>query len=112
MKRLPVPPIPAETIEKIRLSIEAGSPQEAVFTQMRQLGLFMTDSIKLTHQLYGMSPTQAKIAVHYSDTWADCRESNDALHEAAFQAAKQLLFEESSGDQSPNQETTQLQNAS
>jgi hypothetical protein len=41
-----------------------------------------------------MSHSDAKLAVHYSQTWADCRESNDALHDAAFAAAKEFGFEE------------------
>jgi len=94
MKSYPAPQTPPEIVEKIRRSIEAGHPQEQVFAEMRQLGLFMTDSIKLTCKLYGMSPTDAKVAVHYSQTWADCRESNEALHEAAYQAAKELGFED------------------
>jgi hypothetical protein len=94
MKSLPVPPIPPEIVEKVRQAIDSGKSQEEVFALMRQLGLFMGYSIKLTRELYGISPGEAKLALHYSDTWADCRESNEALHEVAYQAAKQIGFEE------------------
>ena len=109
MKSLPVPPIPPEIVEKIRQSIEVGHTQEEVFAEMRQLGLFMGYSIKLAHQLYGMSFGEAKMALHYSDTWADCRESNEAMHEMAYQAAKQIGFEEVETSHSPA--GRQLQNA-
>ena len=58
---------------------------------MRQLSLFVGFSIKLTHEPYGMSLGEAKEAVHFSQTWADCRDAND---EAAFEALKQLGFTE------------------
>jgi hypothetical protein len=55
MKRLPVPQIPPETVDVVRLSVAAGRSQEEVFAQMRRLGLFMGKSIKLTSQIYGIS---------------------------------------------------------
>ena len=61
---------------------------------MRAAGLSMVPSIKLLASFYGLSLRDAKIAVHFSETWADCRESHEALHEAAFEAARELGFEE------------------
>jgi hypothetical protein len=103
MKSYPAPPIPPEIVEQVRRSIAAGKTHEEVFTEMRQLGLFMGQSIKLTHELYGMPHGDAKMAVHYSDTWADCREANDVLHNAAFAAAKELGFEEVNADATLNE---------
>jgi hypothetical protein len=94
MKSYPAPPIPAETVEAMTRLIGSGASREEVFAAMRRSGLFMGQSIQLAARLYGMSLRDAKIAVHYSSTWADCRTGAEALHEAAFQAAKELGFEE------------------
>lgn len=94
MTRLPVPPIAPEIVDKIRQSIQTGKPREEVFAEMRQSGLFIGYSIKLTQELYGIPLGEAKRAVHFSETWADCLESNNATHEAAFEAARQFGFEE------------------
>jgi hypothetical protein len=43
---------------------------------------------KMLRDLNGISLADAKEAVHYSKTWADRRESNEALHEAAFSSPR------------------------
>jgi hypothetical protein len=78
---------------------------------MRQLGLFMGESVKLTHGLYGVSRGEAKLAVHYSQTWADCRESSERLHDAAFAAAKELGFEEVDEEPSAHEASSAFQTA-
>jgi hypothetical protein len=111
MNRYPVPAIPQEIIDKVRHSVDSGMAMEGVIAEMRQLGLFITDSIKLIHRFYGISADQAKMAVHFSNTWADCRESNDTMHEAAFQAATKLGFEEMEQTPQPTNKRGVLQNS-
>ena len=106
MKGLPVPPVSAEIRETIRRLIHEGKSREAVFTEMRRLGLFMGFSIKLAHELYGISLIEAKEAVHFSETWADCREATTATHESAIGAAWQLGFTEVELD--PHSEPAEL----
>ncbi|ADW67480.1 hypothetical protein [Granulicella tundricola] len=94
MKRYPAPPIDPMIIERARELKEAGASQEEVFMAMRQDGLWVGQSIKVAAEIYGWSLTEAKMTVHYSDTWADCLQTNAKLHDAAFAAAKELGFEE------------------
>jgi hypothetical protein len=94
MKSYPAPPIPEATIAAMQLLVDAGTAQTELIGAMRDAGLSIIPSIKLLVRFYGLSFGEAKAAVHFSETWADCRKNNDALHEAAFQAAKQLGFEE------------------
>jgi len=94
MKSYPAPPIPEPTIAAMRQLVDAGATQSELIVAMREAGLSIIPSIKLLIRFYGLSPSEAKSAVHLSETWADCRESNDALHESALQAAKQAGFEQ------------------
>jgi len=89
-KSYPAPPIPEATIAAMQQLVANGATQVELIGAMRNA----VPSIKLSVRFCGISTRDAKIAVHFSATWADCRESNDALHEAAFEAAKQLGFEE------------------
>ena len=61
---------------------------------MRAAGLHIGYRIRLTSQLYAIPFNEAKMIVHFSDAWADMRQQHDALHEMAFEAAKQAGFEE------------------
>jgi hypothetical protein len=94
MKSYPAPPIPEATIAAMQQLVAEGATQVELIGAMRNAGLSIIPSIKLLVRFYGLSTTDAKVAVHFSETWADCRESNEALHEAAFEAARQLGFEE------------------
>ena len=80
----------SDKLDLLRAAYATGMKQTALIQRMRDLGLNQFDSIKLLRQLTHISLGQAKEAVHYSETWADCREANDALHEAAFAAAQEL----------------------
>ena len=99
MKHYPIPPIPQDKIQQIEQLIDEGVPQPQVFIEMRKLGLHIIDCMTLAVSLYGMTRTEAKIAIHYSEAWADMRERNEAFHETAFQAATELGFEEVPSDE-------------
>jgi len=94
MKSYPAPPIPEATITAMQRLVDAGNTKAELIGAMRDAGLSIIPSIKLLVRFYGLPFGEAKAAVHFSETWADCRKSNDALHEAAFQAANELGFEE------------------
>jgi hypothetical protein len=74
--------------------VDLQATQTELIGAMRDAGLSIIPSIRLLVRFYGLSWSEAKAAVHLSETWADRRKSNDALHEAAFAAAKEFGFEE------------------
>jgi len=94
MKSYPAPPIHEATIAAMQRLVDAETTQTELIGAMRDAGLSIIPSIRLLVRFYGVSWSEAKASVHLSETWADCRKSNDALHEAAFAAAKELGFEE------------------
>jgi hypothetical protein len=94
MKNYQAPPIPEATIAAMQCLVSAGVTQAELIAAMRGAGLSIIPSIKLLARLYSLSPGDAKDAVHSSDTWADCMQSNEALHDVAFAAANQTGFEE------------------
>jgi hypothetical protein len=112
IRRLPVPQTGPEVIERLRISVAGGASQDDVIAQMRREGLSIIPSIKLLIQFFNLPPNEAKVAVHYSQTWSDCSETNDALHESAFQAAKQLGFEVIESDATEAGSNPSLQEAS
>jgi hypothetical protein len=93
MKIYPAPKTPEWIVDEIRAMAAAGSPQELMIARMRKSGLSIAPSIKLLSEVCGMDLGDAKRAVHFSSTWADCLQANDALHEAAYQAAIEEGFE-------------------
>jgi ribosomal protein L7/L12 len=54
--------------------------------ELRRRGAFQIESIKAVRKYAKVNLGQAKEIVHFSKTWADLRESSEALHEAAYQA--------------------------
>jgi len=55
--------------------------------ELRQRGAFQIESIKAVRNFAKVDLGKAKEIVHFSKTWADLRESSEALHEALYQAA-------------------------
>ena len=94
MKSYPAPPTPDVAIANMQRLIDSGASQVELIAAMRDAGLSIIPSIKLLVHFYGLSFSEAKAAVHFSETWADCREANDALHDAAEAAAKTIGFNE------------------
>ena len=70
------------------------SDREELLQRMRAAGLDRIASIKLLRKLAGISLGDAKIAIHYSSTWADCKQGSEELHATAFHAAGLAGFEE------------------
>jgi ribosomal protein L7/L12 len=81
-------------VRDVTQMLRTDSSEEQVVEHLRQLGLDKLDSIKVLRSATGMSLGQAKKTVHCSEAWADRREADDAFHEAAFAAAKELGFVE------------------
>jgi ribosomal protein L7/L12 len=94
MKIVAVPPIATEIDQRIGEMLGAGTPIATVIQTMRGLGLNKIASIKLLRDHAGMTISEAKDLVHLSPAWDDCRESDDRLHESAYQATKALGFVE------------------
>jgi hypothetical protein len=95
MKSYPAPPFPEAVVATMQRLVDAGIQQGELIAAMRAAGLGIIPSIKLLRRFYGLSASDAKVAVHLSETWSDCRDGNDSLHEAAYSAAKELGFEDS-----------------
>lgn len=60
---------------------------ERFLAELRRLGAYKVESIRAIRELAGVDLGEAKRIVHYSHTWADTREGDEALHEALYQAA-------------------------
>lgn len=103
MKHYPAPPLDPTVIESLRRIAESGVTREELIEKMRLAGLSIVPSIRLLSQFAGLSIGEAKEAVHFSRTWADCLQANNAVHQAAFEAARQLgvTEAESSHDSEP-----------
>jgi hypothetical protein len=102
MKSYPAPPIPPQIIDQMRTLASTGASLEAVIQQMRDSGLSIVPSIRLIESIFGLAPSDAKRIVHLSRAWQDTRSTNDALHESALSAAKELGLED-------NVESAQMQ---
>jgi ribosomal protein L7/L12 len=60
---------------------------EQFLAELRRRGAFQVESIQAVRKFAKVNLGQAKEIVHFSKTWADMRESSEALHEALYQAA-------------------------
>jgi ribosomal protein L7/L12 len=78
-------------LEESRRVYEDGRSTEEVLTFLRQRGATKVESIRLLSELSGLTADEAKLAVHWSDTWRDVRAADDELHATIEEAAKQLL---------------------
>jgi hypothetical protein len=94
MKSYPPPPIPDSIIQSMQQLVDRGATQAQLIAAMRETGLSIIPSMKLLIRFYGLTHSEAKRTVHLSSTWSDCYQANEALHDAAFQAARQLGCEE------------------
>ena len=93
MKSYPAPPIPDDIVTNIRNLAASGASQDDLIQKMRDSGLNIIASINLLRRFFPLSTNEAKHIVHRSKTWSDCRASNEAIHDAAFQAAEELARE-------------------
>ncbi len=87
MKSYPAPKTPQFIVDGVRQMVAEGATHEEMIAKMRADGLSVAPSIMLLSQATGMAVGEAKRTVHFSQTWRDCLAANDALHEAAYQAA-------------------------
>ena len=90
MNHYPAPPLAPVIVERLRRFSQSGATRDELIERMRSEGLSIVPSIRLLSDFCGISIDDAKEAVHFSQTWADCLASNDATHEAAFEAVRQL----------------------
>ncbi len=61
---------------------------EQLLAALRQYGLTKIDTIKFLREQCGFELNRAKEFVHFSETWADLRSSDDAFHEALQQRGR------------------------
>jgi hypothetical protein len=89
MKRHPVPQTTQRIVEQIHRMASEGATHEEMIATMRSSGLDIIPSIRLLAEASGIAWKDAKFAVHFSKTWSDWLDTNDAVHEAALEAARQ-----------------------
>jgi ribosomal protein L7/L12 len=65
---------------------------ESFLRALRQRGAWQIESIKAVRQLSHGSLAEAKEIVHFSATWADMRETAEALHESAYASLLQAGY--------------------
>ena len=63
-----------------------GKPVEDVLGYLRTQGCSKTDSIIILTKAKGLSLTEAKRLVHFSNVWADVRDRDEEFHELLEQA--------------------------
>ncbi len=66
---------------------ERSANMDQFLDELRRRGAFQIESIKAVRKFAKVDLGKAKEIVHFSKTWADLRESSEALHEALYQAA-------------------------
>ena len=66
---------------------ERSQSVEQFLEELRRHGAFQVESIQAVRKFAKVNLGQAKEIVHFSKTWADMRESSEALHEALYQGA-------------------------
>lgn len=77
-------------LEKARQLQATGASDEEVLWNLRQEGASMMESVKLMRELKGVPLKEAQDIVHFSDTWADCKEGHEQLQEDFAEALRQL----------------------
>ena len=82
-------------INAVEKMLQSGSGYEAVLQYLRDCKYDQIDSIKVMRSAMKTSMNEAKKLVHYSRTWADRRSAAEAIHEAAFEAIKEMQREDS-----------------
>jgi hypothetical protein len=69
-------------LEYSRQMLLADNDLESILFFLRQHGCTIVDSIRMVTKLQDIDPGEAKLLVHYSETWSDVRLQNEAVHEA------------------------------
>ncbi|MEV6604810.1 hypothetical protein [Kutzneria sp. NPDC051319] len=90
-------------VEDGRRALLAGATVDEVLTILRAAGCYEIDCIKVLRELTRRSLGDLKQVVHYSPAFADRRESNEALHAAAWEAAERLAAESAAFESEPGQ---------
>jgi hypothetical protein len=74
-------------VKLIRERRATGASLDDALREIRTSGATFTDSVKALREAEGIPLAKAKILVDESSTWADARESNEWLRDAAEDAA-------------------------
>ena len=69
-----------------RRMLSEGQDLETVISFLRDSGCHKNDSIKIVRQLTGVGLGEAKDIVHFSNTWKDVKERDEAFHEVLEEA--------------------------
>jgi len=73
-------------LEHARVMRSSGESLESVLAYLRAEGQSIIDSIKIVREVENIPLGEAKIVVDSSATWADFRDSNATLRQAAFES--------------------------
>ena len=85
-------------LEKARQLQKEGASDEDLLRFVRLEEASMMDSVKLMRQLKGIPLREAQDIIHFSETWADHRESHEQLQKTFAEAFRQLARETESGE--------------
>jgi len=78
-------------LKESRRMYDSGCSAEDILVFLRHQGATKVESIRLLIELAKLSNEEAKLAVHWSDTWRDTRETDEELHASVEEAVRQLL---------------------
>ncbi len=68
-----------------------GHDVETILDFLRRNGATKIESIRVLVELLGISNSEAKLAVHHSDTWRDTRKADERLHNQLKRSIERLL---------------------
>ena len=86
--------VPPEIAADVAAMFQRGAEPDSIVVRMRMLGLNKIESIKLLRDCCGISIANGKDIVDLSPAWADRRESDEKVHDAAEQALNLILDED------------------
>ena len=80
----------SKIIETAKQLLEANTSEEDILEFLRVSKFHKMESLKAMREISKLSISEAKKLVHLSKTWADQKETDDALHELIEQSAREF----------------------
>ena len=87
------PPDPEIVSDACKL-VAAGANRETILVFLRDKGFDKIDSIKAIRTLYGLTMPEAKELIDHSQAWSDRFRSDMRFREAALQALRDIIVED------------------
>lgn len=78
-------------LQESRRMYDTGRSTEDILAWLREQGATKVESIRLLIELAGVANEEAKMIVHWSDTWRDTREADEELQASVEESARLLL---------------------